>query len=72
MSCNFDCDQGKQCRCRPYTLTTTNSDGNDPNEGYSGYVQDLVYTAVHLSGAVILLAVALAGLAYGLRAAGWI
>ena len=72
MSCNFDCEQGKKCRCRPYTLTTTNSDGSDPDEGYSGYVQDLVYSGVQLSAVLVLLAVALAGFGYGLRAGGWI
>ena len=40
--------------------------------GLRGYIADLIYTAVHLSGALILLAVGLAGLAYGLRSAGWI
>ena len=68
-SLNFNCNQGRNCP-RPYTLTTTNSDHSDP--GYSGYIQDLVYSGLQLSGALILLVVGLGGLGYGLRAAGWI
>ena len=70
MRCNYDCDQGRKCDCRPYTLTTTNSDDSDL--GYSGYVKDLVCAGIQLSAVLVLLAVALAGFGYGLRAAGWI
>ena len=70
MSCTHSCIQGRKCDCRPYTLTTTNSDDSDL--GYSGYVKDLVYAGVQLSAVLVLLAVALAGFGYGLRGAGWI
>ena len=49
----------------------TNSDGSDPDEGFYGWVQDMIYAAVSICIAVFLGA-AVAGFACGLRVVGWI
>ena len=49
----------------------TNSDGSDPDEGFYGWVQDMIFTGLRLlAGALVVASVV--GLVCGLRVAGWI
>ena len=73
MSCTQTCNQGRRCTCKPYTLTTTSRDLPIVfvDTAYE-WLKDIAYAGIGLCGVLILLAVAVAGFAYGLRAGGWL
>ena len=64
MTCTHDCEQGKFCVCGASDMPIVFV------EGAFEWLKDIVYTGVSLSGALILGAVGVCGLAYGLRAVG--
>lgn len=70
-SANFNCNQGRSC-----PLITANSDDTSRDMpimfvyGAFEWLQDMFYAGIQLVGAVILGAVGIGFLAYGLR--GWL
>ena len=55
MSCTNNCQQGKTCTCRLYTLNTDGSDSNAPRQWLQGVAVNAVY-AVGIVAAVVVLA----------------
>ena len=51
-------------------MNQTNSDNSDPDEGYYGWVQDMLYVGVRLFAAVFVIA-SVVGFVCGLRVVGW-